>query len=123
MPTITLPQHPTFTHTPRPAITPADARHAWQRRFGASDKSLGYKLKPAGREAASMNAELEVFRDASCDLAEVRIALGLFTAAQITARLTADELRDLAARLIDAAHDIDTLPAAVLARAQEGGAA
>lgn len=112
-----------FTHTPRPALVPSDANHAWQRRYGAGAPVLDYSLQPAAREARAMEASLEVFRDGGSDLAEVRVALGIFTGAQITVRLSADELRDLAVRLIDAAHDIDTLPAAVLARTTEGAAA
>lgn len=113
----------TFTHAPRPAIVPTEAKHAWQRRFGPGATVGDYKINPADREARAMRCELKVFRDGNCDIAEVRISLGLYTTAQITARLSPTELRELAARLIDAAHDIEALPADALARAQEGGAA
>ncbi len=46
----------------------------------------------------------------------MHIKLGCLATAEITVRLTPDELRELAACLIDAAHDIETLPAAVLAQ-------
>lgn len=112
-----------FTHTPRPALVPPESSYAWQRRYGAGATVRDCSLQPAAPEARAMEAALEVFRDGGSDLAEVRVALGIYTGAQITVRLSADELRDLAMRLIDAAHDIDTLPAAVLARTTEGAAA
>lgn len=105
-----------FTHTPRPAITTDRPGCEWQRRFGPGKAPLDYSLKPEDRESQVRRAELDVFRDSKFDLAELSIHLGLYTCASITARLNPEELRDLAARLIDAAHDIETLPAAVLAQ-------
>ncbi len=113
----------TFTHTPRPAILPSSAAYSYQRRFGPGVKTGNYSLEPWSAEGSAMSTRIHVYRDAGCDVAEVSIGLGVFTCAEITARLSAAELRDLAARLVDAAHDIDTLPAAVLAQAQKGGAA
>jgi hypothetical protein len=102
----------TFTHTPRPAIVPANPEYGDQRRYGSGDCALSYKLY-----------QLEVIRYGDSDLAEVIVKIGYHTGATIRAELNADELRDLAARLIDAAHDIETFPAPVLARAEQGGAA
>lgn len=113
----------TFTHTPRPAIVPANPEYGDQRRYGSGDCALSYKLYPGRRGAKSMHTELEVFRYGDSDLAEVIVTIGYHTGATIRAELNADELRDLAARLIDAAHDIETFPATVLARAEQGGAA
>ncbi len=106
----------TFTHTPRPAIVPTTEGHTTQRRFGPGKFPCDYNLRPADREACAMGASLVVYRDGECDLAEVTISLGTYTNASITARLNLAELRELAACLLDAAHDIETLPAAVLAQ-------
>lgn len=118
----TQPAPGNFTHTPRPAIVPTREGHTTQRRFGSGKSYRDYNLQPADREARAVNSSLEVYRDSECDLAEVTLSLGNYTCASITARLNPAELRELAARLIDAAHDIDTLPAAVLVQAQEGSA-
>lgn len=112
----TPPAAGTFNHTPRPAITNDDARYRNQRRFGRGSAARDHVLQPSEPHTRSQHAELDVYRDGETDLAEVRISLGLFASANITVRLTPDELRELAACLIDAAHDIETLPAAVLAQ-------
>ena len=108
----------TFTHTPRPALIPAS--HPQLRRFGADKETLDYKLKCSSKTARPMQAEARVLRDGERDAAELTLKLGLYTNAEITVELTPDELRDLARRLIDAAHDLEAHPAAALAReAQE----
>lgn len=112
-----------FVHLPRPAIVPDEPRYANQRRFGSGPGFRTTRVAPSDREACSMNAQAVVYRDGECDLAELSLNLGLSTCAQITERLTPTELRDLAARLIDAAHDIEAHPAAALAAEQEGRAA
>lgn len=106
----------TFTHTPRPAITSDDKHFRDQRRFGRGREVRDHVLQPSEPYASSVNAEIDVYRDGETDLAEVRMNLGLFTSARIAVRLTPVELRELAACLLDAAHDIETLPAAVLAQ-------
>ena len=105
-----------FTHTPRPAITSSDARYRNQRRFGRGSAVRDHVLQPSEPHTRRLDAELDVYRDGETDLAEVRIKLGCFATAEITVRLTPDELRELAACLLDAAHDIEALPAAVLAQ-------
>ena len=103
----------TFTHTPRPAITTDRPGSTWQRRFGNASDPLGYELTAStDRERAT----IDLLRDATTNVTEMRLNIGIFTAASMSVRLTCDELRELAARLIDAAHDIETLPAAVLAQ-------
>ena len=106
----------TFAHTPRPAITSSDARFRNQRRFGRGREVRDHVLQPSEPLTRRLDAELDIYRDGETDLAEVHIKLGCFAAAEITVRLKPDELRELAACLIDAAHDIETLPAAVLAQ-------
>lgn len=110
----------TFTHTPRPAHV-SKGKFSNQRRFGTP---RGKNL-PEDTIAATdrEKGELSVYRDGEEDLAEVSLRIGLMSRASITLRMTPAELRSAAATLLDAAHDIDTLPAAVLARASEGSAA
>lgn len=112
----TQPAPGNFTHTPRPAITTDDARYRNQRRFGRGSALRDHVLRPSEPHTRSLDAELDVYRDGETDLAEVHINLGLFASANITVRLTPAELREVAACLIDAAHDIEALPAAVLAQ-------
>ena len=109
-----------FTHTPRPAHV-SEGKFGNHRRFGTP---CGNYL-PADTIAATdrEKGELSVYRDGEEDLAEVSLRIGLMSHAYISLRMTPAELRSAAATLLDAAHDIDTLPAAVLARASEGSAA
>jgi hypothetical protein len=104
----------TFTHTPRPALIPV--AHQEIRRFGTGEKTLDYQLECSSESAQRMRAEIRTLRDAERDVADLRIKLGNYTNAEITVELTADEMRDVARRLIDAAHDIEAHPAAALAR-------
>lgn len=104
----------TFTHTPRPAITTDTPGHEWQRRFGNAAETCGYELAPSTDR--STHVSIDLFRDAATDVTALRLNIGLWTNASMSVRLTPAELRELAARLIDAAHDIETLPAAVLAQ-------
>lgn len=104
----------TTTHTYRPAISPVAAPHQYQRRFGPNGPSC-YGLKATTDK--EFQPEVSVYRDSGEDFAELRVNLGLFTSADFKVRLTPAELREVAARLLDAAHDIETLPAAVLTQA------
>lgn len=116
MPTTTQAAQPTIHH-PRPPIVPQNSQHAWQRYFGNSAAGLGQYLLVATDLA--MAPRCCVMRNAAFDVAEMNISLGVNTDARITICMTPAELRELAARLIDAAHDIEAFPAAILA----GGAA
>jgi hypothetical protein len=100
----------TFTHTPRPALVPPESRFASQRRFGPAGISEGMPtaLYSSSRDG-DVRIEVEVFRHAERDVAEVSFGVhALFSA---VAHLTPAKLRDLASRLIDAAHDIEANPA------------
>lgn len=98
-----------FIHYPRPARVPARAAYAWQRRFSDSDHDSH------GLQLANGNTRAEVLRDARGDVAflslEARLDCALMRH-EVT--LTPHELRELAARLIDAAADIELLPAVEL---------
>lgn len=103
-----------FVHAPRPAWVHGEARSAWQRTFGPNDHSAicGIRL----RNAESAGTSLAVLRPATEDLARLTIELGC--ACYVRAVLAPSELREIAARLIDAAHDIETHPAAAPATAR-----
>ena len=106
----------TFTHTPRPAITTDTPDCEWQRRFGNAAEPLGYQLNTSTDKKAS--ATIDLLRDATTNVASLRLNLGLWTEASMAVRLTPAEMRELAARLLDAAHDIEANPAAKLMKAQ-----
>jgi hypothetical protein len=81
-----------------------------QRRFGSDfDLSLSNGTTSVGAE---------ILRFATRDTAALCLRIG-FIKATIQVQATPTEMRELAARLIDAAHDIEAFPAAML----EGGAA
>lgn len=106
----------TFTHNPRPAITTDTPKCEWQRRFGNAAETLGYNLTTSTDK--NTPATIDIFRDAATNVASLRLNLGLWTEASMAVRLTPAEMRELAARLVDAAHDIETNPAAKLMEAQ-----
>ena len=116
------PQPSGFFFVPRPACV-ADGKYANQRRFGppCESHSPGFP-----EEFSKRGAELEVYRSARQDIAEVNISIGLRSAACVKVFLDPDDLRELAQRLIDAAHDIEAHPAESLKRSQQerqGGSA
>lgn len=105
----------TFVHAPRPAWVPSEAENAWQRSFGTDNYSAicGLQL----RDAESGRMSISVLRSAKKEVARLEIALG--ATCHVRALLDPAELRDLAARLIDAAHDIEAHPAAELQAERE----
>lgn len=112
---------PAFVHRPRPAIIPRAKDHSWQRRFGGNGVAVG--RSQLCNADGDLKTEIEVFRSALADHAEVTIELGERGQAKLSAWLTAADLRALAASLIDAAHDLETFSAAELTKAVlEGGA-
>ena len=93
---------PTTIHHPRPAIVATTEGCGNQRRFG-SDMPL----------RISLGVDVEVLRIAYENVARLTLELGFDWRA--TAIVTTTELRELAARLLDAAHDIEASPATTLA--------
>lgn len=95
----------TFTHTPRPPCVCTEP-HAYQRRFGPPNE-IGI-----GHPQLLMHGEttLVVYRNGKRQVAELGIEVG--SIASMNIELTPAKLRELAARLIDAAHDIEANPAA-----------
>ena len=101
----------TFTHTPRPPCV-CKGQYADQRRFGPpSEISSGHPQPLTHGETT-----LGVYRDAKRQVAELEINVA--SIARIGIELTPTKLRELATRLVDAAHDIETNPAAMLMLAQ-----
>lgn len=112
-----MPTTKPFTHTPRAPWSPDDAACAYQRYFKpASSCALEYEARAAQDNAtAYTEASIRVYRSSMRDYAEVKMQLALgHHDAQLACQFTAFELREIAQRLLDAAHDIDTHPAAAL---------
>ena len=101
----------TFTHTPRPPCV-CKGQYANQRRFGPPGKVSNEHPQPLTHGETTLG----VYRDAKRQVAELEIDVA--SIASIGIELTPTKLRELAARLVDAAHDIETNPAAKLMEAQ-----
>ena len=101
----------TFTHTPRPPCV-CTGRHANQRRFGPPGEVSNEHPQPLTHGETTLGA----YRDAKRQVAELEIDVSLI--ASIGIELTPTKLRELVARLVDAAHDIEANPAAKPMEAQ-----
>ena len=108
----------TFTHTPRPPHV-SEAPHHLQRRFGPPNCRSSWPPEPVEPKTEKGGlARVTVYRSGNEDTAELEFKMGLQTQVSFDVRMAPSELRDLAARLLDAAHDIETNPAAKLMEAQ-----
>ena len=97
-----------FTHTPRaPEISDGFPDQRW---FTGPNNERRVQITLQKKRSSSQSAAL--VRIASENKAElgIRFDTGI-TSGSIDVALTATELRELAQRLLDAAHDIDTNPA------------
>ena len=101
----------TFTHTPRPPCV-CKGQYANQRRFGPPGEVSNEHPQPLTHGETTLG----VYRDAKRQVAELEINVA--SIARIDIQLTPTKLRELAARLLDAAHDIEAAPAAMLMLAQ-----
>ena len=101
----------TFTHTPRPPCV-CKGQYANQRRFGPPGEVSNEHPQPLTHGKTTLG----VYRDAKRQVAELEINVA--SIARIGIELTPTKLRELAARLLDAAHDIEAAPAAMLMLAQ-----
>ena len=101
----------TFTHTPRPPCV-CTGQYANQRRFGPPGEVSNEHPQPLTHGETTLG----VYRDAKRQVAELEINVA--SIASIGIELTPTKLRELAARLLDAAHDIEAAPAAMLMLAQ-----
>ena len=108
----------TFEHTYRPPHV-SDGKYSNQRRFGEQDparpKEFPKTQRNKPRNSFDGRAEISIYRDAGEDEAEIITTMGWATTVNVTVKLAPKALRQLAAALLDAAHDIETAPAAVLA--------
>jgi hypothetical protein len=95
---------PVWTHTPIAPRVPGEAKHSYQRWY----EGTGGDVRPKN----DYYAEAEVFRDASKSAAEVRLSRRVSSARfDASMDLEPAALRELAQRLLDAAHDIEANPA------------
>ena len=101
----------TFTHTPRPPCV-CTGQYANQRRFGPPGKVSNKHPQPLTHGETTLG----VYRDAKRQVAELESNVA--SIASIGIELTPTKLRELAARLLDAAHDIEANPAAKPMEAQ-----
>jgi hypothetical protein len=92
----------TFTHEPRAPQTP-EAPHQDQRYFASSENYSDRWLADVVR----------VYRNAAWSEAQLNVRTGYSSksSAQLDVILTPAEMRELAQRLLDAAHDIEAFPA------------
>lgn len=98
-----------FVHTPcAPKV--AEAPHSDHRRFnGQADTPF---IQPSWESRNLTHESLRVFRFEDQDQAKLSFEITTNqTSFSTSVGLTAAELRDLAQRLLDAAHDIDVNPA------------
>lgn len=109
-----------FTHRPRAAVVPKERQHREQRYFnGTSDHGLPHAA--TGQSISSWSgANTRIWRLARHDSAKLDVSVTTpHGDSTTTIHLTAAELRDLAQRLLDAAHDIEAHPAAHLRAEQQ----
>lgn len=102
-------------YAPIAPTVPTGSKYIRQRWFHRGE-ILGRDVRSAGERGWESAAQ--VFRDGEKDIAEliVRSYSGSL-ALNVNLEFDPAGLRDLAFRLLDAAHDIETNPAAVLAKA------
>lgn len=99
---------PQYVHQPRAPWVPEEAKYQHQRSFTHGDENLAVRL-------ADYTTSVKVFRWADVDYVRLILATNnKYNTTETVVHLTAEELREIAARLLDAAHDLETLPARVL---------
>ena len=106
-----------FTHIPCAADVPKEPQYADQRYFtGLAGRNRD--VYASGNHIAQLSAtKVEVYRHGPDDCAMLTIQVEHHHGkSETTANLKPAELRDLAQRLLDAAHDIEAHPAASLAQ-------
>jgi len=102
-----------FVHLPHAPYVPEEDPYKEQRSFSRGDENRGLRL-------ADYNTSVRVFRWAEADCARLIVEThSKCITSETVVHCTATELREIAARLLDAAHDLDVFPASVLM----GGAA
>lgn len=86
----------------------AAAPHQWQRYFVGNEAWHSHRVTPNGEHAGGV----QVFRDAKQDVAS--LSLNAYSGSfdfSVAASFSPAALREIAARLLDAAHDIEQRPA------------
>jgi hypothetical protein len=97
-----------FIHQPHAPRVPAEAEYCQQRNFSRDTGELHLAI-------ADSHSHVRVFRWGHADHVELTIRTSTkHTHTDTTTDCTAAELREIASRLLDAAHDLDHFPARVL---------
>ncbi|WP_310614115.1 hypothetical protein [Limnohabitans sp.] len=118
-------QNGNFVHIPFPPYIPPEAKYADQRYFsrnGEPHRKLQIEIS-LDAFGVSHSAEADVYRNACKDTAELRLTNHTTHCRfESMVSLGPAELRELASRLLDAAHDLEINPAKKLvAELQKGG--
>lgn len=97
-----------FTHTPRdPHVTQTHPNHRW-----FTGLSESHWIAPKAQSKGFFSEEISVKRFADMDVAFLQFDVQTAnTSSSFNVNLTAAELRELAQRLLDAAHDLEVNPA------------
>jgi hypothetical protein len=108
-----------FVHQVHAPYVPGEAQYNKQRSFSRGNDNravdLDYAKKPNDWGTVTASAEVAVFRWADVNTAELSLKVGANRSeCTATVMCSATELREIAARLLDAAYDLDAFPAAVL---------
>lgn len=110
-----------FVHQPIAPWVPEEAAHNKQRSFSRGHENRSVELdcarKPNDWGMVTASAEVNVFRWADANTAELSLRVGANRSdCTATVMCNAVELREIAARLLDAAHDLEAFPSNVLMR-------
>jgi hypothetical protein len=114
-----------FIHQPVAPYVPLESEYCTQRSFSRGNVNRGVDLSSAKKKdgwgdrptSPTSFAEVSVFRWADVDAAELRLSVNLGRSENnATVECTAAELREIAARLLDAAHDLEVNPSDKLSR-------
>jgi hypothetical protein len=109
-----------FIYTPRaPEVSPNYAEQRW---FTGPNKEQRVEITLRKRRPANQSVTVVRFAYGNTADLGLRFDTGIANGS-IDLSLTASELRDLAQRLLDAAHDIDTNPASIAETKSDMGVA
>lgn len=110
-----------FTHQVIAPYVPEDPHCSTQRYFTRGDTNRAVELRSAMRRTAPFegdvysSADVKVYRVARDDTVQLRLAINTnWNQCDAGVHCNAIELREIAARLLDAAHDLDTNPSSKL---------
>lgn len=103
-----------FVHQVHAPETPRETKHSKQRYFSRGTSSYRLDIASATTDYAALGCVVSagVFRWADKDTAEISLHISAgHNESSLAAVCSAQELREIAARLLDAAYDIEAFPA------------